>query len=116
MSRKHLTQRMFSGTPLAQQYGAHEQGRLFLLEDTFIRLVKQKQSGLDMTQSMFAQLLGLEQSTLSCFYERHRSPKVAAAVGVAFPDLKDAALRFLLEEMPTRMTEAHSASIVEPAR
>jgi hypothetical protein len=69
-----------------------------------------------MTQSMFAQLLGLDQSTLGYFYGGRRSPKVAAAVAVAFPDLKNAALLFLLEEIPERMTEAYSASIVEPAR
>lgn len=79
------------------------------MEDTFVRLVRQKQARLGLTQSKFAEKLGIDQSTLSYFYGGRRSSKVAAAVAVVFPDLKDAALIFLLEDMPERLAVEQSA-------
>jgi len=80
------------------------------MEDTFVRLVKQKQSELGISQSEFARRLGFDHSTLSYFYSGRRSPKVAAAVGLMFPDLKNAALLFLSDYVPERNTSERSAT------
>ena len=80
------------------------------MEDTFVRLVRQKQRQLAITQSEFARRLGFDHSTLSYFYSGRRSPKVAAAVALMFPDLANAALLFLSEKVPERTPLEQSAT------
>lgn len=70
------------------------------MEDSFIRLVREKQDMLDLTQEQFAKRIGVHRSTLTYFYQGRRSPKVAAAAARAFPELRDAAILFLYDIWP----------------
>lgn len=81
--------------------------KLVGLDDTFARMVRKKQDELGLTQGQFAELLGVDGSTLSYFYGGRRSPKVAAAVGLAFGEFKDAALLFMLEGWPRRFAQGN---------
>lgn len=84
------------------------------MEDTFVRLVRQKQIELGLNQSEFAALLGFDHSTLSYFYSGRRSSKVAASVALRFPDLKNAALLFLAESVPERTCQGQSSISESP--
>ena len=79
------------------------------VEDTFVRLVRQKQGRLGLSQTEFAKRLGVDRSSLSYFYGGRRSPKVAAAIAAMFDDLKDAAILFLLDNVSERTLEEQPA-------
>ena len=84
------------------------------MEDTFVRLVRQKQNELGLNQTEFAERLGFDHSTLSYFYSGRRSSKVAAAVALMFPDLKNAALLFLAKKVPERMYAGQNGTAASP--
>jgi len=82
------------------------------MADTFIRVVESKRKQLGLTQGDFAEFLRVDRSTLSRFLSgERRSPTVAAAVAVAFPELKDMALLFLVDDVPERNSTEQRATL-----
>lgn len=69
------------------------------MQDSFVRLVKEKQTELGISQSEFARRLGFDHSALSYFYSGRHSARVASPVALMFPELKDAALLSLSQKV-----------------